>query len=97
ACYRRAVRALAIAVAGVLCLAGCASETPARIVAYQRDCSGVTFWSVYLETDPYDALVNAPPANAWALAHGYLRVAPDNPDNSFLVTKLALPVVSDQD
>src|SRR5262245_42922221 len=47
-----------------------------------------------LATDPYAALVGVPATNAMAKAEGKLRVAPCDPDNSFLMIKLRLPLTA---
>jgi hypothetical protein len=45
-----------------------------------------------LTKDPYAALVGVPAYNTQAAGEGLLRVKPCDPDNSFLVKKLELPL-----
>jgi hypothetical protein len=45
--------------------------------------------------ESYGQLVNVTPSNVAAAQDGLLRVTPDDPDTSFLVTKLTLPTVFD--
>ena len=50
-----------------------------------------------LATDPYNALVNVPPFNDLANSQGLMRVKPGDPDHSFILIKLQLPLASTDD
>jgi hypothetical protein len=50
-----------------------------------------------LETDPYTALVGQAAYNTQANGEGKLRVKPGDPDASFLMIKLQLPLSSTDD
>jgi len=59
-----------------------------------RSCHGSPGFKGRLDLEEgkaYAALVGIPPDNAAALAAGLLRVAPGNPEKSFLVIKLTGP------
>ena len=59
--------------------------------SFCHDASGMSGGLVLTEGQSYGNLVNVSPQNAVALAEGLLRVAPGDPDHSFLVVKLAGP------
>jgi hypothetical protein len=45
-----------------------------------------------MKDDAYAALVNVPAVNKQAASEGLLRVKPCDPDNSFIIKKLELPI-----
>jgi hypothetical protein len=65
----------------------CANFSVCHSTAGQKDADGLN-----LAVDPYKALVGAPAQQKMAKAEGKLRVKPCDPDNSFLILKLTLPV-----